>query len=261
MIARHWKGITKDEEAENYLAYLKNERFPHVATLAGYIKSQILTRKLETGVEFLVISYWRSIESIKAFAGENVELAVVPPNVEAMMLHYDRTASHYEVYEDEITIVPYNCGALGRIVELHGSYYAANWDLGLYFEAKVATEMAEFLNRLNPAKDGAWFAQQDGKVIGSIVIDGSKEERARLRWFIIDPAYQAYGIGNRLMEAAMQFCREKGFETVYLTTFDGLKAARHLYEKHGFRLQSEEDGSHLTGKSSLVEQVFEWKRA
>jgi ribosomal protein S18 acetylase RimI-like enzyme len=261
MIARHWKGITKPEEAENYLAYLKNERFPHVATLAGYIDAEILQRKLETGVEFLIISYWQSLESIKAFAGENVELAVVPPNVEAMMLSYDKTASHYEVYEDAIKLVPYTCGALGRTVELHGSYYAANWDMGLYFEAKVATELAEFLSRFNPANDGAWFAQHNGKIIGSIFIDGSKEDRARLRWFIIDPAYQGYGLGKRLMDAAMGFCREKGFERVYLTTFKGLNAARHLYEKHGFILQSEEDGSHLTGKSSLIEQVFEWRRA
>ena len=35
-------------------------------------------------------------------------------------------------------------GAIGRITELHGTYYAKNWDLGLYFEAKVATELAAF---------------------------------------------------------------------------------------------------------------------
>jgi ribosomal protein S18 acetylase RimI-like enzyme len=259
MIARHWIGIAKTEEAENYLNYLKQERFPHVATLAGYIKSQILTRKLDTGVEFLVISYWRSLDSIRAFAGENVELAVVPPKVQAMMVSYDKLASHYEIDEDEITLVPYTGGALGRIIELHGTYYSANWDLGLYFEAKVASEMAEFLSRLNPECDGAWFAQQDGKILGSIIIDGSKEDRARLRWFIIDPAHQGTGLGNDLMDAAMNFCREKGFQRVYLTTFKGLDAARHLYEKHGFVLRSEEDGSHLTGKASLIEQVFEWQ--
>jgi GNAT superfamily N-acetyltransferase len=263
MIAGHWKGIAKTEEAENYIEHLKTETFPHLATLAGFIEAKILRRKLNEGVEFLIISHWASLESIKAFAGENVEIAVVPPNVQAMMLRYDKTVSHYEVAEDPIEIVPYTPGALGRITELHGSYYAKHWDLGLYFEAKVATELAEFLNRLNPETDGAWFAEQNGKILGSIIIDGSKgsSEGARLRWFIIDPAYQAYGIGNRLMNAAMQFCKEKAFPRVYLTTFDGLKTARHLYEKHGFRLCSEEDGSHLTGKASLVEQVFELRRA
>jgi GNAT superfamily N-acetyltransferase len=131
--------------------------------------------------------------------------------------------------------------------------------LGLYFEAKAATELSEFLSRFDLSRDGAWFARVNGEIVGGIFIDGkdAEGEGARLRWFILDPAYQGRGIGNRLMEAAMDFCKEKGFRRVYLTTFKGLNAARHLYEKFGFRLYSEEDGTHLTGKSSLVEQVFE----
>jgi len=100
----------------------------------------------------------------------------------------------------------------------------------------------------------------DGEIVGGIFIDGkdAEGEGARLRWCILDPAYQGRGSGNRLMEAAMTFCKEKGFRRVYLTTFKGLNTARHLYEKYGFRLCKEIDGTHLTGKSSMVEQVFEW---
>lgn len=140
-----------------------------------------------------------------------------------------------------------------------GTYYAAHWGLGLYFEAKVATELAAFLSRFDPAHDGAWFAQARGEIIGGIFIDGSDAAGtgARLRWFIVDPAYQGLGLGNRLMTEAISFCRQKQFKRVYLTTFAGLNAARHLYEKFGFKLCHEGDGSHLTGTSSLVEQVFE----
>jgi GNAT superfamily N-acetyltransferase len=159
----------------------------------------------------------------------------------------------------EIEISGYEPGALGRIVELHGVYYHTYWDLELYFEAKVATEIAEFLSRFNPDHDGAWFAKVDGKIAGGIFIDGSDAEGdgARLRWFILDPDYQGLGIGARLINEAMAFCARMNFPRIYLTTFAGLSAARHLYEKHGFRLCREEDGSHLTGKASLVEQVFE----
>lgn len=159
----------------------------------------------------------------------------------------------------EIELVGYVPGALGRITELHGTYYATHWDLELYFEAKVAAEMAGFLTRFNPEQDGAWFAKLGDEIVGGIFIDGSDAggEGARLRWFIIDPEYQGRGLGNRLMQAAMDFCSRKGFRRVYLTTFAGLDTARHLYEKHGFKLCGEEDGADLTGKSSLVEQVFE----
>lgn len=160
---------------------------------------------------------------------------------------------------DDIELTGYVPGALGRITELHGTYYAAHWDLGLYFEAKVATELAAFLSRFDPARDGAWFARAQGEIVGGIFIDGSDTDGqgARLRWFILDPAYQGRGLGNRLMSEAISFCRRQRFKRVYLTTFAGLNAARHLYEKSGFRLCHEEDGRHLTGKSSLVEQVFE----
>jgi GNAT superfamily N-acetyltransferase len=160
---------------------------------------------------------------------------------------------------DEIEITGYVPGAIGRITELQATYYAAHWELGLYFEAKAATELAAFVSRFNPATDGVWLARQDGAIVGSIFIDGSdaEGEGARLRWFIIAEGYQGRGLGNRLMQEAVSFCKQAGFRRVYLTTFAGLDTARHLYEKFGFRLCAEVDGSHLTGKSSLVEQVFE----
>ena len=160
---------------------------------------------------------------------------------------------------DAIEFTGYIPGALGRITELHGTYYHKYWNLGLYFEAKVAAELAEFLSRFDPARDGAWFARAGEDIVGAIFVDGSAAhtEGARLRWFIIDPAYQGRGMGHRLMEEAMTFCKQHQFTRVYLTTFAGLAAARHLYEQHGFRLRREEDGSHLTGTSALVEQVFE----
>jgi GNAT superfamily N-acetyltransferase len=163
---------------------------------------------------------------------------------------------------DSIQLIPgYLPGAIGRITELHGTYYSQHWDLGLYFEAKVATELAAFFSNFDPERDGAWLARTGETIIGGIFIDGhdSEELGARLRWFILDPAYQGIGLGNRLMQEAVGFCQRTGFRRVYLTTFAGLESARHLYEKFGFRLTHEEDGSHLTGKASLVEQVLELK--
>ncbi|MFN8453002.1 MAG: GNAT family N-acetyltransferase [Anaerolineae bacterium] len=159
----------------------------------------------------------------------------------------------------EITLTGYVSGALGSIVALHGSYYHTHWDLDLYFEAKVAVELAAFLNRFDAQHDGAWFARDGEQVIGGIFIDGkdANGKGARLRWFIVDPAYQGRGVGSRLVEAAVGFCRSKAFPRVYLTTFAGLDSARHLYEKFGFRLCGEEDATQLTGKSTLIEQVFE----
>ncbi len=68
----------------------------------------------------------------------------------------------------------YQPGAIGRIAELHGTYYADHWDFGLYFEAKVANELSEFLLRYDEKKDGIWLARRDGRIEGGIVIDGQR---------------------------------------------------------------------------------------
>ena len=144
-------------------------------------------------------------------------------------------------FMSEIEISGYIPGAIGRIVELHATYYARYWNFGLYFEAKVATEMSEFLSRFDKAADGFWTACRDGRVEGSIAIDGIKAESegAHLRWFILSSKLRGHGFGNKLMEAAAGFCTKKNYPRVCLWTFEGLDAARHLYEKFGFTLTEE----------------------
>lgn len=158
---------------------------------------------------------------------------------------------------NEITISGYRPGAIGRIVELHGAYYSRHWNFGLQFETGIAAGLAEFFNRFDPAHDGFWLAMDGDKIAGSITIDGSRRETegAKVRWFIADESYAGAGMGNRLMTEAMDFCRSKGFNRVYLHTIAGLHAARHLYDKFGFKLVEEHPSE--TFGAPAVEQLFE----
>jgi len=102
-------------------------------------------------------------------------------------------------------------GAIGKIVELHGTYYSSNWSSGLFFEAKVAREMAGFLERYDDNRDGFWIASADGRIERSIAVDGIKAagEGAHLRWFIVSDRLRQKGVGNRLFSTAVDFCRRK----------------------------------------------------
>ncbi|MCC7573273.1 MAG: GNAT family N-acetyltransferase [Candidatus Methanofastidiosum sp.] len=158
---------------------------------------------------------------------------------------------------EKINIEGYSPGVIGGITKLHADYYSKNWGFGLYFESKVATELSEFLNRFDKNRDGIWVVKINGQIVGSIILDGakSKEEGARLRWFILDTNYQGKGIGNILMEKAIDFCKEKDYSRIYLWTFAGLDAAKHLYEKFGFKLCNEHEDTQWGKKVS--EQMFE----
>lgn len=134
-------------------------------------------------------------------------------------------------------------GTIGAIAALHGRYYSRYWGFGLYFEAKVAKELSEFLLRLDPRRDGIWILTDRKGIYGSIAVDGiHPEEGAHLRWFIVEETLWGQGFGKGLLGAAMNFCKEKGFGRIYLWTFEGLNRARRLYESHGFKIMKEQIG-------------------
>ncbi len=148
-------------------------------------------------------------------------------------------------------------GAIGRVAELHGRYYHEHWGFDLFFESKVATELSEFLSRFNKVRDGFWCATFEERIVGSIAIDGIDLDTrgGHLRWFMVAPESQGRGIGKILLEEAVQFCRRRGFNRIYLWTFAGLDRARHLYEKWGFKLCEEREGDQWGRR--VMEQMFE----
>lgn len=129
-------------------------------------------------------------------------------------------------------------GLVGRVTQLHALYYSRQWDFSRFFETRVATEMSEFINRYDSSRDHCWSALIDGRVEASITIDGidAAGKGAHLRWFIASDTIRGKGAGRHLIELAMNFCRQKEYSLIYLDTFNGLEAARHLYESSGFQL-------------------------
>ena len=134
---------------------------------------------------------------------------------------------------------------LGQVTSMHARYYSANYGFSSVFEIKVAAEMGEFLTRIDHSSNEVWSVVRDGKILGSISMDGQDlgHGKAHLRWFIMDDAARGIGAGKQLLSTAMQFAAHQGFSEVHLWTFKGLDAARCLYEQEGFSLRHEELGN------------------
>lgn len=97
MVSRHWSCRIKPEEEENYVNYLKEEILPHLAQLPGFSGASIRRKAIGDFPEFLFISEWTSKEAIKAFAGEDIHLAVVSEKAQKMMRSFDQEVRHYEL--------------------------------------------------------------------------------------------------------------------------------------------------------------------
>lgn len=136
--------------------------------------------------------------------------------------------------DPEIRIRSQLCpGDLGYVVYLHGILYP-EW--GYTFEGYVAESVAEFALGYDPQKDGLWVAERDGRIAGTIGVIGRPAGEAQLRWLLVHPEYRGQGLGRRLLQEALAFCRERGFRNAYLWTVDGLEPAGHLYRSLGFRV-------------------------
>lgn len=158
--------------------------------------------------------------------------------------------------EEAIEIIGDAADGPARLVEMHGSYYLREWGMGDFFRDKVAADLAGFRAALPHPDCAIWFARRNGRVVGSVAIDGraARAMGAHLRWFIVDDGLRGGGVGARLLDAALAFCAERRFDSVYLWTFAGLDAARRLYESRGFRLVEECEAR--TWGARLVEQRF-----
>jgi len=124
-------------------------------------------------------------------------------------------------------------GDVGAVVSLHGVIYARECGFDTTFEAYVAEPLAAFVLRRSP-RERIWLEERDGRLAGCIATVAAGERVAQLRWFLVDASARGRGLGRRLLDAAVGFSREAGYERVMLWTVAGLDAALHLYRAAGF---------------------------
>src|SRR5512145_2489718 len=97
MIARVWHGYSTPEHADAYEAMLKPELLPGISGKHGYRGSHLLRRDLGDEVEFITILFFDSLDDIRAIAGPNYDVAVIPEERKRHLSRFDATARHYQV--------------------------------------------------------------------------------------------------------------------------------------------------------------------
>jgi len=70
MISRQWRGLAKPDQAQNYVEHLRTSTFPALQSLPGFVSASILSRRLGDGIEYLVVTQWRTLDDIARFCDD-----------------------------------------------------------------------------------------------------------------------------------------------------------------------------------------------
>ena len=99
MICRIWHGWTIPANADAYERLLRSEIFQGITSrgIPGYQGIELLRRPAADAVEFVTLMWFDSIEAVRAFAGPDYEMAVVPPAARELLQRFDSRSAHYEV--------------------------------------------------------------------------------------------------------------------------------------------------------------------
>lgn len=144
-------------------------------------------------------------------------------------------------------------GDMGWVVQRHGELYWQEYHYDERFEVLVAEIVAEFIQKLDRAREHCWIAEKDGERVGCIFLVKKSASVAKLRLLLVEPSARGLGIGKRLVEDCVNFAREAGYKKILLWTQSELAAARGIYKAAGFECIGEERHNSWSRKNLVAE--------
>jgi heme-degrading monooxygenase HmoA len=92
-----WKGSALPERADEYEKHLERSVLPELRQIDGFQGVQLMRQDSTETVEFIVLTFWESMDAIHKFAGDDAEVAVVAPAAQPLFREYDPRVKHFEV--------------------------------------------------------------------------------------------------------------------------------------------------------------------
>jgi GNAT superfamily N-acetyltransferase len=132
------------------------------------------------------------------------------------------------------------------IITRHRELYENEYNFSKEFSDYVEKYVLEFHEHHDETKESMWIAEVDGKTAGVIALVKVDDDTAQLRWFLMEPEARGKGLGHKLMETLIDFCKENNYKHVLLWTVNILEAARHLYSFYGFKLTESNENTSWT---------------
>ena len=138
-------------------------------------------------------------------------------------------------------------------MQRHGELYAREYGYDAQFEALVAAIAARFVQRFDAAARTLLdrrLRRRERRARSSSC--GRSADVAKLRLLLVEPEARGRGLGARLVGECIRFARRAGYRSMVLWTQSELAAARHVYERAGFRC-ARRQAHHSFGRDLVAE--------
>jgi heme-degrading monooxygenase HmoA len=101
VICRLWRGWTTPENAAGYEAIVRGEVIPEIEArrIPGFRSIDLMRRTVTDGVEFATLMWFDDLASVRAFVGDDYEVAHVPARARDVLARFDERSAHFEVID------------------------------------------------------------------------------------------------------------------------------------------------------------------
>ncbi len=188
-------------------------------------------------------------------------LKALPPSAQAGLIGsmgtIERLLAPSSQEELRYVLRPHRPGDMGWVVYREGALYAQEYGFDDTFEALAARIVADFLTEFDPKRERCWIAEVNGQNVGHIFLvkHPTEPSTAKLRLLLVEPNARGLRLGSALVEECVNFARSVGYKKITLWTQSILVAARHIYQKAGFRLVEERANCQFS--KDLLSQTWE----
>lgn len=135
----------------------------------------------------------------------------------------------------DIKIRPFQERDIAYVIDRQLSLYESERQFTTEIWKNYLTQgVIALVERFDSEKDCMLILECDGNASGCIAITHTENREAQLRYFFLEPELRGLGAGTKLLNAALEFCRQKNYLHVFLWTVSAQESARILYKNAGF---------------------------